>query len=103
MLAFNNVVLDSLNFDGTTLNTVTIDGSTPAGVAVLGAFPNFPSASLLAPFAPTLTGHFGRVPPISDTLRNPEMRSITCGIEHQWSRTIKIGAPNIRQVGHRTS
>ena len=31
MLAFNNVVLDSLNFDGTTLNTVTIDDSTPAG------------------------------------------------------------------------
>ena len=40
MLAFNNVVLDSLNFDGTTLNTVTIDNSTPAGVA---AWPHFPT------------------------------------------------------------
>jgi hypothetical protein len=100
MLAFNNVVLDSLNFDGTTLNTVTIDGSTPAGVAVLGAFPNFPSPALLAPFAPVLSaGHFGRVRPIADNLHNPEMRSVTFGVEHQLSRTLKLGAQYIGQFG----
>ena len=66
MLAFNNVVLDSLNFDGTTLNTVTIDDSTPAGAAALAAFPNLPSPALLAPFAPNPAGPFGRVRPISD-------------------------------------
>ena len=50
MLAFNNVVLDSLNFDGTTLNTVTIDSSTPAGAAALAAFPNLPSPALSGAF-----------------------------------------------------
>src|SRR5216683_368515 len=69
-LAFNNVVLDSLNFDGTTLNTVTISGPSPAAQAVLGAFPNAPSAALLAPFAPS-GDFFGRVRPIADNLRNP--------------------------------
>src|SRR5713101_3103960 len=39
VLAFNNVVLDSLNFDGKTLRTVTIDNSTAQGQAVLNAFP----------------------------------------------------------------
>lgn len=98
MLAFNNVVLDSLNFDGTTLNTVTIDGSTPAGQAVLNAYPNFPSAALLAPFAPSPTS-FGRVRPISDHLRNPEMRMVNVGIEHQISNTLKAGVQFIGQYG----
>jgi hypothetical protein len=98
MLAFNNVVLDSLNFDGTTLNTVTIDGSTPAGAAVLAAYPNFPSAALLAPFAPSPTS-FGRVRPISPNLRNPEMRMVNFGVEHQFTNTLKAGAQYIGQFG----
>jgi len=99
MLAFNNVVLDSLNFDGTTLNTVTIDGSTPAGAAVLAAFPNAPSAALLAPFAPSLSGPFGRIRPISDHLRNPEMHMINVGIEHQFNKTLKGEIQYIGQHG----
>ncbi len=99
MLAFNNVVLDSLNFDGTTLNTVTIDGSTPAGAAALAAFPNLPSPALLAPFAPSPSGPFGRVRPISPNLKNPEMRSVNFGIEHQFTNTLKAGVQYIGQFG----
>ena len=99
MLAFNNVMLDSLNFDGTTLNTVTIDNSTPAGAAALAAFPNLPSDALLAPFAPNPAGPFGRVRPISDHLKNPEMRSVNFGIEHQFTRTLKAGVQYIGQFG----
>lgn len=98
MLAYNNVVLDSLNFDGTTLNTVTIDGSTPAGAAVLAAYPNFPSAALLAPFAPSPTS-FGRVRPISPNLKNPEMRMVNFGVEHQFTNTLKAGVQYIGQFG----
>lgn len=98
MLAFNNVALDSLNFDGTTLNTVTITGATPAGAAVLAAFPNFPSAALLAPFAPSPTS-FGRVRPISPNLRNPEMRMVNFGIEHEFTKDLKAGIQYIGQFG----
>jgi hypothetical protein len=105
MLAFNNVVLDSLNFDGTTLTTVTIDplnpptGTTAAqNQAALNAFPNMPSAALLAPFAPSPTS-FGRVRPISNHLRNPEMRMVNFGVEHQFTRTLKAGVQYIGQFG----
>jgi Carboxypeptidase regulatory-like domain/TonB dependent receptor len=108
MLAFNNVVLDSLNFDGTTLNTVTIDNDPahpPAGItaaqinAIFAAFPGTPSAAALAPFAPSLSGPFGRVRPISPNLKNPEMRSVNFGIEHQFTNTLKAGVQYIGQFG----
>jgi hypothetical protein len=100
MLAFNNVVLDSLNFDGTTLFTVTIDGSTPAGAAVLAAFPNAPSTALLAPFAPsTNPANFGRIRPIAANLRNPEMRMVNFGIEQQFTPTLKGEIQYIGQFG----
>jgi hypothetical protein len=100
MLAFNNVVLDSLNFDGTTLFTVTIDGSTPAGQAVLNAFPNTPSPALLAPFAPsTNPANFGRIRPIAANLRNPEMRMVNFGIEHEFTPTLKGEIQYIGQFG----
>lgn len=100
MLAFNNVVLDSLNFDGTTLFTVTIDGSTPAGQAVLAAFPNAPSPALLAPFAPsTNPANFGRIRPIAANLRNPEMRMVNFGIEQQFTPSLKGEIQYIGQFG----
>jgi hypothetical protein len=106
MLAFNNVVLDSLNFDGTTLNTVTIDplnpppGTTPAqNAAALAAFPNIPSATLLQPFAPKPGGSFGRVRPIAANLKNPEMRMVNFGVEHEFTKTLKAGAQFIGQYG----
>jgi hypothetical protein len=89
---------DSLNFDGATLNTVTIDKTTAAGLAVLAAFPNAPSTTLLAPFAPGGT-NFGRVRPISDHLRNPEMRSVNFGIQHEFTRTLVGEIQYIGQFG----
>jgi hypothetical protein len=95
MLAFNNVVLDSLNFDGTTLNTVTT--SSPA---VLAAFPNTPSAAALAAVTPPFgLPPFGRVRPISPNLRNPEMRMFNFGVEHEITSTLKVGAQYIGQFG----
>ena len=100
MLAFNNVVLDSLNFDGTTLFTVTIDGSTPAGQAVLNSFPNSPDPALLVPFAPsTNPANFGRIRPIAANLRNPEMRMVNLGIEQQFTNTLKGEIQYIGQFG----
>jgi hypothetical protein len=95
MLAFNNVVLDSLNFDGTTLNTITTTNP-----AVLAFYPNAPSAAALAAVTPPLgAGPFGRVRPISTNLKNPEMRMVNVGIEHQINNTLKAGIQFIGQYG----
>ncbi len=95
MLAFNNVVLDSLNFDGTTLKTITTSNA-----AVLGAFPNTPSAAALAAVTPPLgVPPFGRIRPISNNLHNPEMRMVNFGIEHQFTNTLKGQVQYIGQFG----
>jgi hypothetical protein len=95
MLAFNNVVLDSLNFDGTTLNTITTTNPT-----VLSFFPNAPSAASLAAVTPPLgRPPFGRVRPISNHLKNPEMRMVNFGVEHEFSRTLKGTIQYIGQFG----
>jgi hypothetical protein len=108
MLAFNNVVLDSLNFDSTTLTTVVIDPSSPppgltgpqVQALLNSSFPSLPSATQLAPFAPTLgVPPFGRVRPISSSLRNPEMRMVNFGVEHQFTDTLKGGIQYIGQFG----
>lgn len=94
VLAFNNVVLDSLNFDGTTLNTVTTTNP-----AVLLAFPNAPSPALLASLVPPGSGLFGRVRPISNHLRNPEIRSANFGIQHEFTKTLAMEIQYIGQWG----
>ncbi|HLW54634.1 MAG TPA: TonB-dependent receptor [Candidatus Angelobacter sp.] len=95
MLAFNNVVLDSLNFDGTTLNTITTKNP-----AVLAFFPNAPSAAALAAVTPPLgLPPFGRVRPIANNLRNPEMRMVNFAVEHQFTNTLKGGIQFIGQYG----
>jgi carboxypeptidase family protein/TonB-dependent receptor-like protein len=94
MLAFNNVVLDSLNFDGTTLNTVTTTNP-----AVLAAFPNAPSPALLASLVPPGSGKFGRVRPISTNLKNPEMRMVNLGIQHEFTKTLMGEVQYIGQFG----
>jgi len=92
-LAFNNVVLDSLNFDGTTLNTVTTTDP-----AVLAAFPNAPSPALLSGGA-TCPPKCGRIRPISTHLKNPELRMANLAIEHQFTTTFKAGVQYIGQFG----
>ena len=94
MLAFNNVVLDSLNFDGTTLNTITTTNP-----AVLAAFPNAPSAALLASVTPPPGTSFGRVRPISPNLKNPEIRMFNAAIEHQFSKSLVGEIQYIGQFG----
>ncbi len=93
MLAFNNVVLDSLNFDGTTLNTITTTNP-----AVLAAFPNAPSASLLTGSV-ACPPSCGRVRPISTNLHNPEIRMFNFGVEHEFTRTFSMEAQYIGQFG----
>jgi hypothetical protein len=72
-----NVVVNSLIFDGNTLFTQSIttgslgnDGST-TGQQVLNAYPNQPSITLLDLFKPV--GYYGRLRPISPTLKNPQV------------------------------
>jgi hypothetical protein len=72
-----NVVVNSLIFDGNNLFTQSItagsignDGVT-TGQQVLKAYPNEPSADMLAQFKPV--GYYGRIRPISPTLKNPQV------------------------------
>jgi hypothetical protein len=71
-----NVTVNSRIFDGDTLFTQSItagsvgsDGAT--GEQVLDSYPNLPSASLASLFKPV--GYYGRVRPISPTLKNPQV------------------------------
>jgi hypothetical protein len=92
MLAFNNVVLDSLNFDGITLNTASTTDP-----AVLASFPNAPNPALLT--APVCPPDCGRIRPISARLKNPEVRMANAGIEHQFTNTFKAEVQYIGQWG----
>src|SRR5713226_4710963 len=92
VLAFNNVVLDSLNFDGKNLRTVQT--SDPA---VLAAFPNFPNPALLTGIA--CPPNCGRVRPIANNLHNPEVRSVNFGIEHQFTNTLSGQIQCLGQFG----
>ncbi|HEY2233936.1 MAG TPA: TonB-dependent receptor [Candidatus Angelobacter sp.] len=94
MLAFNNVVLDSLNFDGTTLNTVTTTNP-----AVLAAYPNAPSPALLAALVPPGGDFFGRVRPISTNLHNPEIHMLNAGIQHEFGKNVVAEIQYIGQFG----
>ncbi len=103
-MAYLNVVLDSLNFDGTNLFTTSINtpsgkscflangSADPAELAsatdgpacgVLTAFPNSPSTASLAPFTQGVKTSFGRVRPISPTIKNPEIRMASFSIQRQ--------------------
>ena len=93
MLAFNNVVLDSLNFDGTTLNTITTTDP-----AVLAAFPNAPNPALLSGSS-ACPPKCGRVRPIADRLHNPEIRMVNFGMQHEFSRTLSAEIQYIGQFG----
>jgi hypothetical protein len=94
MLAFNNVVLDSLNFDGTTLNTITTTNP-----AVLAAYPNAPSPALLASLVPPGSDFFGRVRPISTNLKNPEIHMVNAGIQHEFGKDLVAEIQYIGQFG----
>lgn len=106
-MAYLNVVLDSLNFDGRNLNTATINypafktnssnqqigcflpngspnpnSGDPQSCAVLTAYPNAPTPTSLLPFT-TATGSFGRIRPISPTIKNPNVYMSSFSISRQ--------------------
>jgi hypothetical protein len=95
-LAFLNVVLDSLNFDGVNLATATASNSDPCWPSVVAAFPNFPSSAALGSCAGGGGGFFGRVRPISNHLRNPEVRDANLSIQRQLGANSML---NIEYVG----
>jgi hypothetical protein len=94
VLAYNNVALDSLNFDGINLKTAQITDP-----AVLAQFPNNPTPASLAPFATNPAGPFGRIRPISPNLHNPEMRGVNFGWQRQFGQTFVFEAQYIGQFG----
>src|SRR6266446_5821703 len=79
MMAYGNVSLDSLNFDGVNLFTVTTTNP-----AVLAFAPNRPPAAVLNTLRPA--NFFGRIRPISPNLRNPETRNVHASINRQFGR-----------------
>jgi Carboxypeptidase regulatory-like domain/TonB dependent receptor len=92
-----NVVVNSLIFDGNNLFTQSItagsignDGVT-TGQQVLKAYPNEPSADVLARFKPV--GYYGRIRPISPTLKNPRVTMASLAYQRQLgsSFTYSIG------------
>ena len=96
-LAYLNIVLDSLNFDGVNLLTRTIKSTTlgndgvTTGQSVLNAFPNAPDPTTLSLFKPV--NFFGRVRPISPTMKNPEIR------EASFSITRQVGPSFVYSIG----
>ena len=98
MLAYLNVSLDSLNFDGVTLLTGFVDASDPCSAAVFAAWPARPSDAVLAPcFAGSGgTPFFGRVRPISPNLKNPEVRHVNLSWQRQFGHDFAI---NVEYVG----
>lgn len=92
-LAYLNIVLDSLNFDGTTLLTKVItanpgDANFANEQAVLAAAPNAPDPALLATFNPFPIRSFGRIRPISPNLRNAETRHAEFSISRQLTNSL---------------
>ncbi len=78
-LAYLNISLDSLNFDGVTLLTKSLAVTTgPSGL--LQYFPGAPPASALASGSSTF---FGRIRPTSDHLKNPESRHLSFDVTRQ--------------------
>lgn len=103
-LAYLNVVLDSLNFDGNTLLTqgitagsVGTDGTT-LGSAVLANYPNAPPVNQLALFKPI--GVFGRIRPISPTIKNPEIHMASLSYQRQIGNTFTFSVGYQGVFGH---
>lgn len=92
VLAFNNVVLDSLNFDGKNLRTQTTKNP-----AVLAAFPNAPNPALL--IGPACPPSCGRVRPISPNLKNPEIHMFNASIQHEFGKNVVAEIQYIGQFG----
>jgi len=95
-LAFLNVVLDSLNFDGINLSSGAVAAGDPCWSAVAASFPNYPDPTALASCSGAGPLSFGRVRPISNHLHNPEVRDAALS----WQRALGTNAVlNLQYVG----
>ena len=92
-LAYLNVSLDSLNFDGVNLFTTTFTSQ-----QVLSFFPNRPPDSLLSSLRVPNT--FGRIRPIAPDLRNPETRHLNLTITRQLGRTLVVDVGYLGVMGY---
>ncbi|HEU4386163.1 MAG TPA: TonB-dependent receptor, partial [Blastocatellia bacterium] len=92
-LAFLNVSLDSLNFDGVNLFTTTFTNP-----AVLAFFPNRPPDSFLEGFR--RPNFFGRLRPISNDLRNPETRHLNLSFSRQIGSTFLLDVGYVGVMGY---
>ncbi|MFZ3214124.1 MAG: carboxypeptidase regulatory-like domain-containing protein [Terriglobales bacterium] len=100
-LAYNNIVLDSLNFNGTpgTLETIVITNGEANSSPVFAAWPNAPSAAALAPFISPPgppTPPFGRIRPISPNIQNPQTRNVQLSWQRELSNSMVM---NIGYIG----
>jgi hypothetical protein len=82
-LAYLNIVLDSLNFDGTTLLTATTTDP-----AILANAPNIPPSAQLASLNPFPIKSFGRIRPISPNIKNAETRHVSFSISRQLTSSL---------------
>jgi len=103
-LAYNNIALDALNFDGINLRTVsssvTDTTPSPAAVAALFAsFPNFPSPAVIAPFVPPCPPSCGRVRPTSPAIRNPETRNVQLTWQRELSNSMVMSIGYLGSFG----
>ncbi|HTQ60502.1 MAG TPA: TonB-dependent receptor [Candidatus Solibacter sp.] len=113
-MAYLNIALDSLNFDGKNLLTAAIaandcfqaNGSpnpTPANAqacAVITAYPNAPSPASLVPFTGGGVANFGRIRPISPTIKNPNIYMSALTIQRQIGNTFMFSVGYQGVFGH---
>ena len=114
-MAFLNIVVDSRIFDGRNLETTSISAtdcftrggsinphpSDPAACAVLTAYPNTPSAASLEPFTSANLTNFGRVRPLSPTIKNPQFYMASLVFERQVGSSFTYGIGYQGVFGHR--
>ena len=113
-MAYLNIALDSLNFDGKNLLTASIaandcfqsNGSpnpstaNPKACAVLNAYPNSPNPASLVPFTGGGVASFGRIRPISPTIKNPNIYMGAFTIQRQIGSTFTFSVGYQGVFGH---
>lgn len=113
-MAFLNIVVDSRIFDGknfvtnsitatdcfTRSGTINPTPSNPAACAVLTAYPNEPSATNLQPFLSGDIRNFGRVRPLSPTIKNPNIYMASLVIQRQLGSSLTFSMGYQGVFGH---
>ncbi len=113
-MAYLNIALDSLNFDGKNLLTAAIaandcfqaNGSpnpapaNPKACTVISAYPNAPNPASLVPFTGGGVASFGRIRPISPTIKNPNIYMGAVTIQRQIGNTFTYSVGYQGVFGH---